>query len=69
MHTLADQLMYLRNHILSLPYDDRAVAKQLLNRWQSVRRLSQLEQLRVDKLIEYIDEHRVHVRVGVQKEK
>jgi hypothetical protein len=64
---IQNQIVYLRSHVLRLPYNERPEAFQLLNRWQSVRRLSQTEQLRLDKLIEKINESKPK-RVGVQKE-
>lgn len=55
---LADQMAYLRSHYLTLPYDARAEAMALLHRWRTLKRLDQLQQLRVDKLIAQIEEVR-----------
>lgn len=52
---LQGQLEYLKAHIMALPYNERVEADELLKRWQDVKRLSQLQQLRVDQLIRDID--------------
>lgn len=52
---LQTQLDYLKAHIMALPYDERVEADELLKRWQDVKRLSQLQQLRVDQLIYHIE--------------
>jgi len=57
---LVKQIAYLQLHIMALPYDERVEAAELLRRWQSVKRLSQLQQLRVDQLIAAIEETRAH---------
>lgn len=52
---LAEQMAYLRSHFTFLPYDDRVEAKALLDKWRKLKRLDQMQQLRVDKLIEKIE--------------
>jgi len=52
---LADQMTYLNAHFTFLPYDDRIEARELIRKWKTVKRLDQLQQLRVDKLIEKIE--------------
>ena len=48
-------MSYLEDHLTFLPYDARREARGLIRKWRDVKRLSQLEQLRVDKLIEQIE--------------
>lgn len=52
---LANEMAHLRSHILLLAYDERVEANELLRRWQNVKRLSQLQQLRVEQLNKDID--------------
>jgi hypothetical protein len=52
---LANDLAHLRSHILLLAYDERVEANELLRRWQNVKRLTQLQQLRVEQLVNSID--------------
>lgn len=46
---LVDQVAFVSSHILVLPYDDRPEALALVHYWRLKKRLSQWQQLRLDK--------------------
>lgn len=56
MRTIAESVKLLDEQIILLPYGERARADQLVHKWESLRRLSQLEQLEVDQILESIKE-------------
>lgn len=51
---IASDVRKLKVNLTRLPYSDREEAAKIVNKWESVRRLSQMEQLRVDQLLESI---------------
>jgi hypothetical protein len=51
--TVRDQVAYLKSHILTLPYETRVEADRIVQRWKEAQRLSQWQQVKLDR---YIDE-------------
>ena len=49
--TLNQQVRKLKGNIIVLPYESRESARVLVDKWETHKRLSQLEQLRVDQLL------------------
>lgn len=64
---LSDQVEYIRKHRLLLNNNSRMIAGDILKKWDSVRRLSQMEQLKVDRLIESIKEVKEKQHVGTRQ--
>ncbi len=57
---IASDVRKLKGNIICLPYADREGARVLVHKWESVRRLSQMEQLKVDKFLESIEKQKEH---------
>lgn len=51
--TVRAQVAYLKSHILTLPYETRVEADRIVLRWKETQRLSQWQQVKLDR---YIDE-------------
>lgn len=52
---IADQVSYVSRHILTLPYDDRLGARDLVIYWKLNKRMSQLQQLRLERYVKDIE--------------